>query len=337
MEERDRDLNELEEDLDTQLIRLVDIIGAMSKRRSEDLREVKEKFDERLTYLENLIKGSSKSNEIKDFSELGGKISEEDLTKMRVIFGTAKLFPELDKIEVPKRGVNDRRINIKEFLEDLNIDENEVHQMLNKREELEKTKDFFKKMGIGETEEIIRDMLEKFSKIDLIFDKVTIKELFHKGVEKLKQTDYDGAYTYFNSITEKNPEIKEAWLNKGIASAMGGKQYLFSIDAAELEKSSIKEVILEELKKEFETKRFLLSENTTIRKEKEDEWVLTDEEKIYIIKIKVGKLNIYGKHTEISCYRKALEIDETYEKTLRNLEIATAELQRAENQTRGIQ
>ena len=72
------------------------------------------------------------------------------------------------------------------------------------------------------------------------------------------------------------------------------KKYLFSIEAAGLEESLSKKVISGELKKVFETKKFPLSENATVKKKREDEWELTNEEKIYIIKKENKKLNIYN-------------------------------------------
>ncbi len=74
--------------------------------------------------------------------------------------------------------------------------------------------------------------------------------------------------------------------------AVIGNKYLFTIDA-KFEDELNRGIISEELKNMFKTKGFSLSENATVRKEK-DKWVITDKEKekIYIIK-EGGKLNIY--------------------------------------------
>jgi len=71
------------------------------------------------------------------------------------------------------------------------------------------------------------------------------------------------------------------------------EEHLFSIDAPLVEKNWNKKVILEELKKEFETKGVPLSENATIRKGKYNKWEITNGEKIYIVKKEKGKLKIY--------------------------------------------
>ena len=78
--------------------------------------------------------------------------------------------------------------------------------------------------------------------------------------------------------------------------------YLFSIDA-EFEDHLNKGFISENLKYIFEIKGFSLSENATNRKENNDIWVITDEEKIYIVKKEDGKLNIYD---NISHHQKKL-------------------------------
>jgi len=53
--------------------------------------------------------------------------------------------------------------------------------------------------------------------------------------------------------------------------------------------------ILEKWKDIFKTEGFLISENAKVTKEKGDNWVITDGEKIYIVKKEEGKLNIYQK------------------------------------------
>ena len=71
--------------------------------------------------------------------------------------------------------------------------------------------------------------------------------------------------------------------------------YLFSINAALVEENLNKGDITKELKNEFKTKGFPLSENATIRKreEKADKWEIINGEKIYTLRKEDGKLNIY--------------------------------------------
>jgi len=86
----------------------------------------------------------------------------------------------------------------------------------------------------------------------------------------------------------------------------------FSIDA-ELEDDLIKSIISEKLKEIFKTKGFSLSDNASVIKEKENEWVIIDE-KIFIVKKEDGKLNIYPTDNLIICLsrlddkRKELDI-----------------------------
>jgi hypothetical protein len=94
-------------------------------------------------------------------------------------------------------------------------------------------------------------------------------------------------------------------------------EYLFSIDAALAEENLNKGVISKESKSEFETKGFSLSENATIKKEIANKWEIINGKKIYIVRKKDGKLNIYGTDKEaiknsfdnlMLFYQKALEI-----------------------------
>lgn len=87
------------------------------------------------------------------------------------------------------------------------------------------------------------------------------------------------------------------------------QEYLFNIDAdAELEDDLNKSIIPEKLKVIFRTKGVPLSDNANVTKEKENEWVITDEIKFFIRKgdgkrlwwrflaifiTKPGKLNIF--------------------------------------------
>ncbi|KAF5437062.1 putative phage protein gp47/JayE [Candidatus Methanophagaceae archaeon] len=69
--------------------------------------------------------------------------------------------------------------------------------------------------------------------------------------------------------------------------------YLFNIDAAEFEEDLNNGIISGELKEKFETEGFPLSENAIVTKENDDKWMITDGEKIYILKKEEEKLYIY--------------------------------------------
>ena len=117
--------------------------------------------------------------------------------------------------------------------------------------------------------------------------------------KQLKQIyKYDNYGQYLNSFGE--PYLKEP-----VGLAIGRENNLYIIDRkctgflifaeldAKFEDDLNKDIISEELKKEFKTKGFLLSKNAIIRQEKADKWRIIDREKIYIVKKKDGKLNIY--------------------------------------------
>ena len=63
-------------------------------------------------------------------------------------------------------------------------------------------------------------------------------------------------------------------------------------------------IISEDLKKKFETEKVPLSENAMVTKEKEDKWVITDGEKIYIVRKEDAKLNIYDGFYWLRCRLK---------------------------------
>ncbi len=72
------------------------------------------------------------------------------------------------------------------------------------------------------------------------------------------------------------------------------RSYLFSMDA-ELEEELKEGIIPEKLKQEFESKGIPLSKSATIKKEKEGEWVISDEDNSFVIG-KDANLNIYREY-----------------------------------------
>ena len=77
------------------------------------------------------------------------------------------------------------------------------------------------------------------------------------------------------------------------------KKYLFSLqeEIEELEENLNKDIIPEELKKEFGKNNFFLSDNIHVKKEEEGKWVIPDKagKEEFIVKKEDGKLNIYEK------------------------------------------
>lgn len=59
------------------------------------------------------------------------------------------------------------------------------------------------------------------------------------------------------------------------------------------EKKMNNDTIPEKLKKKFETEGFPLSDNATIRKERDDEWAITNGERIYIVKKEDGRHSLF--------------------------------------------
>jgi hypothetical protein len=71
--------------------------------------------------------------------------------------------------------------------------------------------------------------------------------------------------------------------------------YLFSIydTNQKFEEDLNNGIIAEELENKFSSAEYPLSDNAMVTKENDDKWVITDEEKIYIVKKADGSLNIY--------------------------------------------
>ena len=103
--------------------------------------------------------------------------------------------------------------------------------------------------------------------------------------------------------------------------------YLFSIDTR-LEEELNEDSISEELRKEFETNRFSLSDNATVmKKEEEKKWEIIDEKK-FTVRKEDGELNIYkGLSHENSASEEdtlLLPITEIIERAIRNGDQTTA-------------
>jgi hypothetical protein len=68
---------------------------------------------------------------------------------------------------------------------------------------------------------------------------------------------------------------------------------LFSIEGNNIGRDLNKGVISKELKEVFRSKRFALSDNATVRKEKNEKWEITTNKETYVIKKECGTLKIY--------------------------------------------
>ncbi len=119
---------------------------------------------------------------------------------------------------------------------------------------------------------------------------VTVNASDKSGIRKVLTTYYTDINGTLGECRSEDCELKDNLWTCKIPI-----KYLFSMDT-KFEDDLNKGIISVSLRWEFQTKGFPLSENATIRKEKEDKWVIMDMdgEKIYIVKKGDGKLKIYG-------------------------------------------
>lgn len=121
-----------------------------------------------------------------------------------------------------------------------------------------------------------------------------------KGKDVENKTTKKGEFVlYFGPLTED--EIIEED-GKRFVKWDGDKIIHLEVDlfniGAEFEDNLNNGIISEKMKDIFKTKGFPLSENAMVIKEKENEWVITNEKK-FIVRKENGKLNIYIKPIEL--------------------------------------
>ncbi len=116
---------------------------------------------------------------------------------------------------------------------------------------------------------------------------IRLEEDLNKGIltEKLKKVFKTNGFSLSDSVTIAKRKENE-WV---IADEKMG--YLFSIGAG-LEDDLNKSTVPEELRNICKAKKLPLSDNATITKGKENEWVIADEEK-FIVRKEARKLNLY--------------------------------------------
>jgi DNA-directed RNA polymerase subunit A' len=153
---------------------------------------------------------------------------------------------------------------------------------------------------------------------------VTGKKMFiiRKEEEELSIYDAGEKRSFLREIElqrEKQTDVGEVVKHVFKEASKNGvctycRDYLFSTNTARLENELNKGVISEKLKKMFATRGCPLSKNSAIRKEIDDNWVITGKEKTYIVKKEEEKLNIYcGAPQRVIKYDKPttyVEIDE---------------------------
>jgi tetratricopeptide (TPR) repeat protein len=110
-----------------------------------------------------------------------------------------------------------------------------IAKLLTKEEELERIKDVSKEPLESVSEkihnmEIQEDLEERIKKIEEELkiktqygQELKIYSLYLEGIDLLKKGAFKGAYRYFDKITEKDSNLKGAWLNKGVALGNLGK------------------------------------------------------------------------------------------------------------------
>lgn len=109
------------------------------------------------------------------------------------------------------------------------------------------------------------------------------------GVKAIKEKQI----VVFHEDDEETPGISTFAKKKGVKTTIAIPLiYWFSIDA-EFEDDMNESSISEKMKNIFKAKGFAVSGNASVTKEKENKWVITDEEKNFIVRNEYGMLNIY--------------------------------------------
>ena len=97
---------------------------------------------------------------------------------------------------------------------------------------------------------------------------------------------------------EKEDKVKDYQAIKKAFEEIYKETYLGDVNTTSVKEENLnKDAILEELKKTFENGEYKLSENATIRKEKDNRWEIIDEDKIYIVKKEDETLKVYNGNT----------------------------------------
>ncbi|NQE53208.1 hypothetical protein C5S29_06410 [ANME-1 cluster archaeon GoMg3.2] len=145
---------------------------------------------------------------------------KEELEKAALILGIMGLLPKNE--DMPTTVLEEKEMGdlIEKFVKEGDLIEKFVKEGVI-RDLVDRTKE------VEELKERINDLEQQLTMIQLseerrqhllkIVDESIIKALHKKGVLQLKKGLYDDAHNCFYEIIERNPNIKEAWLNLGIA------------------------------------------------------------------------------------------------------------------------
>ena len=133
-----------------------------------------------------------------------------------------------------------------------------------------------------------------------LLEKRNCEEIYYSGEKFRNKCPSPQHATAREYALERLKEFEDIYHNRFMAIVSHykkiiskGDEYLFSIDA-EFEDDLNNGIISEKLKDKFKTggEGYPISENAMVTKEKDDKWVITDGEKIYIVNKEDGKLNI---------------------------------------------
>ena len=164
------------------------------------------------------------------------KAPKRKLEKIAILAGIASTIPEFKEIKIPSESVV-KVIEFIKFQENLRRLE-ELERLSEQRkilppDEIKRIRKEIEKMGLFGGTARLASELEDLKRRSIIHRGEThggereiseeIEIPFQKGVMLLKTGKYGEAYDVFNDIISENPNLKSAWLNKGVAAGGLGR------------------------------------------------------------------------------------------------------------------
>jgi tetratricopeptide (TPR) repeat protein len=189
--------------------------------RTKEVEELKERINDlegKMSALPDKVTKLLDPKVIEDLMSL--PYPKKELEKAALILGIMGLLPKNE--DMPSTVLEEKEMGdlIEKFVKEGDLIEKFVKEGVI-QDLLERTKE------VEELKERINDLEQQLTRIQLseerkqhllkIVDESIIKALHKKGVLQLKKGLYDDAHNCFHEIIERNPNIKEAWLNLGIA------------------------------------------------------------------------------------------------------------------------
>lgn len=245
------------------IAKFVNIISKENVEKIEDIAGIVEVIQEK---------------DAKAIFEFISKAPKGKLEKIAILAGIASTIPGLEEIKIPSGSVIKFDI-YREYIKAQEIQRRlEDIEKLSKQgktlppEEIKRIRKEIERMGLfsgiarvaAELERVgpggrtlspdesalSRDEIERIrtheGEVGEILEDEEIETLFRRGIRLLKVGRNNEAYDYFNKIIFKNPKLKSAWLNKGVAVGKLG-DFQEEIDcykrALEIDKNYAKAVV----------------------------------------------------------------------------------------------